>query len=113
MSAPSVVPTAVVTAIDGELAELAERFVAWLETGVRRDGLLADDVFADLTLPHWRVQADGADAAFRLREDSHPFPGVVRVEELESHLARLRCSSRNGGGRRVSSGTAVNWSIAP
>jgi hypothetical protein len=83
MSASGVVPTAVVTAIDGEPAELAERFVAWLETGVRRDGLLADDVFADLTLPHWRVQAEGADAAFRLREDSHPFSGAVRVESVD------------------------------
>lgn len=70
-------------AVDGGLADLARRFVTWLETGVRPDGLLADDVFADLSVPQWRVQAQGADATFHLREDDHPFPGEVRVEALD------------------------------
>ena len=69
--------------VDGEVADLTHRLVTWLETGVRPDNLFADDVFADLTLPHWRLQAEGADAAFHLREDNHPFTGEVRVEALD------------------------------
>ncbi|KQW47273.1 hypothetical protein ASC77_12375 [Nocardioides sp. Root1257] len=68
----------------GEVATtLAARFVTWLETGERPPDLFADDVFADLTVPHWRVQAEGVDAVFHLREDEHPFPGTVRVEALD------------------------------
>jgi hypothetical protein len=71
------------SAVDGGLAELAGQFVAWLETGVRPDGMFAEDVLADLSVPQWRVQAQGADATFHLREDDHPFPGEVRVEALD------------------------------
>ena len=60
----------------------ASAFVTWLETGSRVDRLFAPDAFADLSLPHWRVQAQGEDAVYRLREDSHPFRGQVRVEAL-------------------------------
>jgi hypothetical protein len=70
-------------ALKGEEARLAETFVHWLETGVRPDDLFADDIFADLSLPHWRLQAAGPDAAFELREHSHPFPGRVTVEALD------------------------------
>ena len=62
---------------------LPETLVRWLETGVRPDDLFAEDVFADLTLPHWRVQASGSDAAFHLREDSHPYTGRVVVHGLD------------------------------
>ena len=71
-------------ALQGEVAELARAFVTWLETGVRSDDLFAEDVFADLTVPHWRLQAAGADGAFHLREDSHPYQGDVRVEALDA-----------------------------
>ena len=40
-----------------EAEALAERLVEWLEDGVRRDGLFAPYAFADLSLPHWRIQA--------------------------------------------------------
>ena len=70
-------------ALERRLADLAAAFVTWLETGHRPEGMFADDVFADLSLPHWRVQAAGADGAFRLREGSHPFPGAVHVEALD------------------------------
>lgn len=69
--------------LTGVEAELAQRLVRWLETGVRDPGLFSDDVFADLTVPHWRLQAAGADATYRLREDSHPFTGSVHVEGLD------------------------------
>jgi hypothetical protein len=69
--------------LDGGLADLAQQLVTWLETGVRPDGMFDEDVFADLTVPHWRVQAQGVDATFHLREHDHPFPGEVRVEALD------------------------------
>jgi hypothetical protein len=69
--------------VDGELGDLARQFVTWLETGLRPEAMFAEDVFADLTVPHWRVQVQGADAAFHLREDQHPFRGEVRVESLD------------------------------
>lgn len=74
----------VVPALEGMLSDLAHRFVSWLETGARPTGMFADDVFADLSLPQWRVQAEGPDATFHLREDSHPFSGTVRVEALDA-----------------------------
>lgn len=66
-----------------DAAALAEEFVTWLETGVRQVALFTDDVLCDLTVPHWRVQAQGPDAAYRLREDGHPYPGDVHVEALD------------------------------
>lgn len=75
--------TAVGTPLAPPEARLAQTLVRWLETGVRPDDLFADEVFLDLSLPHWRVQATGADAVFAVREDSHPCPGRVRVEALD------------------------------
>lgn len=69
--------------LDDALASLARRFVSWLETGVRPAETFAADVFVDLTVPHWRLQAQAPDAAFLLREDQHPFLGEVRVEALD------------------------------
>jgi hypothetical protein len=69
--------------IDGRLADLPKAFVTWLETGVRPGQMFTEDVFVDLSVPHWRLQAQGADAAFLLREDEHPFRGRVRVEALD------------------------------
>ena len=71
------------SAIDDQQAELARTFVTWLETGVRPDGMFASDVFADLSLPQWRLQAQGPDATFHLREDSHADRGQVRIEVLD------------------------------
>jgi hypothetical protein len=57
--------------------------VRWLETGEVADGLFAEDLFMDLTLPHWRVQVLGGDAVARSRAEFHPFPGKVRVERVD------------------------------
>jgi hypothetical protein len=70
-------------AVSGEEARLAETLVRWLETGVRPDDLFTDDAFVDLTVPHWRLQAEGLDEAFRVREGSHPFQGSVTVRGLD------------------------------
>ena len=71
------------SAIDSELAGLPEKFVTWLENGIRPADLFTDDVFVDLSLPQWRLQAAGTDPAFHVREDSHPFRGEVRLEGLD------------------------------
>jgi hypothetical protein len=72
-----------VSALEGGLADLAHALVTWLETGVRPEGVFAEDVLADLTVPHWRLQGRGLDATFHLREDQHPQLGEVRVEALD------------------------------
>ena len=72
------------TMLEGRFGELAGQLVDWLQTGVRPPGMFSADVFLDLSLPQWRLQALGAEAAFDVREDSHPFPGAVRVEGLDA-----------------------------
>jgi hypothetical protein len=66
-----------------EAPTVARKLITWLETGSAPDGLFADDVFLDATLPHWRVQADNRTDALAVRSTRHPFPGTVRVERLE------------------------------
>jgi len=60
-----------------------DRFVAFLEIGAT-DGLFAPDVFADITLPHWRVQAQGADEVVASKTKLHPPAGRVRVEKVQA-----------------------------
>jgi len=59
------------------------QLIRYLETGVAPDGLLAPDVFADVTFPQWRVQTGTADELLAVRRDGHPWPGQVRVERVE------------------------------
>lgn len=59
------------------------RLIRFLETGSAPDGLFAPDVFADLSLPQWRVQAATAEDILAIRAQDHPFPGQVRVERVE------------------------------
>ncbi len=56
---------------------VAERFVAFLETGEAPPGLFAADVFVDFTSPRWREQVEGADAIVAFRRHKHPTPGKV------------------------------------
>ena len=74
-------------ALDGRLAGPGReaRRAGW-RPACGRDDMFAADVFADLTLPHWRVQASGADAAFRLREDSHPHPAARSGRGARPHV---------------------------
>jgi len=58
-----------------------ERFVAFLETGAT-DGLFAPDVFADLTLPHWRVQTEGVEDLVAGKTSMHAPGGRTRVEKV-------------------------------
>ena len=61
--------------------ESLDRFVAFLQTGAT-DGLFAPDVFADITLPHWREQALGADQLVATKTRMHPPGGHARVEKV-------------------------------
>jgi hypothetical protein len=67
--------TAVASPVDARL--LAEEFVAYLETGVAAPGLYAPDIFLDVTLPRWRLQARGREEALAVRRDNHPQPGRI------------------------------------
>lgn len=58
-----------------------DRFVGFLETGAT-DGLFAPDVFADITLPHWRVQLQGAEDVIAGKVGLHPPAGRTRVEKV-------------------------------
>jgi hypothetical protein len=57
--------------------ELAGRFVRFLETGTPPEGLFAAGVFADFTMPLWRLQAEGIEAVVALRHRGHPGAGEV------------------------------------
>ena len=73
----------VATASRPETAAAVAEFIVFLESGVAPDGLFAPGLFADVTLPHWRVQADSAQGLLAIRKEGHPFPGRVRVERVE------------------------------
>ncbi|HEY2223165.1 hypothetical protein [Actinomycetospora sp.] len=59
-------------------------FIRFLETGVVRDDLFAPDVFADLSLPQWRLQTTTAADILAVRTEGHPSPGEVSVGRVES-----------------------------
>ena len=69
--------TTAVTSHETRAHELAEKFVAFLETGAAADGLLAPDVFCDFTMPTWRLQSSGVADMVALRRAGHPGPGTV------------------------------------
>jgi hypothetical protein len=72
------------TALTGAATrDLAAKFVAFLETGEPPAGLFAPDMFCDLTLPLWRLQAQGAEDASGLRRGGHPWPGRVPRSRLD------------------------------
>jgi hypothetical protein len=59
------------------------RLIRFLETGTVPDGLFAPTVFADLSLPLWRIQSDTDNDLISIRAAEHPIPGEVRVERVE------------------------------
>ncbi len=61
----------------------AANLIRFLETGVVPDGLFAPTVFADVSLPQWRIQTDTVDGLLAVRAEGHPFPGEVRVERSQ------------------------------
>ncbi|MFV8188129.1 MULTISPECIES: hypothetical protein [unclassified Streptomyces] len=69
--------TAATAVTDTRVEELAALFVRFLETNTAPDGLFTDDVFLDLSLPQWRLQARGREEFVALRRRSHPCRGTV------------------------------------
>jgi hypothetical protein len=63
--------------MDDMVRGLSEKLVAFLETGTAADGLFRPDVFLDLTMPAWRVQAAGAQEVIAERKAGHPGSGTV------------------------------------
>ena len=59
--------------------------IRFLETGAAPDGLFAPDVFADLSLPHWRIQAGTAEEilADPVRQPSLPGAGARRARRAD------------------------------
>ena len=63
--------------------DLAAKLVRFLETNTPPEGLFADDLFTDFTMPLWRLQAQGRDAGVQLRRDGHPGGGRVPRTRLD------------------------------
>ena len=75
------------TAADSRVRQLADDLITFLQTGKPPEHLFATDVFFDVTVPQWRVQAQGRDRAVALRLQQHPAPGRVvrsRLDQTES-----------------------------
>jgi hypothetical protein len=75
--------SAAAIAIDSPVRALAEALIRFLETGEAPDELFANDVFFDVTVPHWRLQATGREEAIALRRAQHPAPGRVVRSRLD------------------------------
>jgi hypothetical protein len=74
-------PSRTTAPVDSTVA--VANLIRFLETGVMTEGLFSPDVFADLSLPQWRMQTVGSEALVALRVEGHPSPGQVRVERVE------------------------------
>ncbi len=71
--------------MDAQITEtLGAKLIAFLETGISPAGLFAPDIFCDFTMPHWRLQARGIDAAVRLRTNGHPGASTVPRHRLDA-----------------------------
>jgi hypothetical protein len=81
----------------------AEELVSYLATGEAAPGLFAPDVFVDFSLPLWRLQASGRDAALALRRSGHPAPGRVPRSRLDltptGFVLEVEESWQDAGGR--------------
>ena len=87
-------------------ARSSEKMVTFLETGTVPEGLFRPDVFLDLTMPTWRVQAAGAEDLIAVRKEGHPGPGTGDPLAGRPDADRVRVRVRGAVGRtRASSGT--------
>ncbi|HEX5561052.1 MAG TPA: hypothetical protein VFX52_05370 [Nocardioidaceae bacterium] len=90
------------TRLPAVIGASVDRFVAFLETGAA-EGLFAADVFADITLPHWRVQVRGVEEMIAAKSSLHRPAGSARVEKVlvGEHAYTLKVEERweDAGGR--------------
>src|SRR6202012_5683611 len=63
--------------MDDIVRSLSAKVIDFLETGTAPEGLFSPDVFLDLTMPTWRIQAAGAEDLIAVRKDGHPGSGRV------------------------------------
>jgi hypothetical protein len=63
--------------------QLADAFIAFLETGEVRPGLFAPDLLCDFSLPTWRLQSVGPEQARALRLAGHEGPSTVVRHRLD------------------------------
>jgi len=68
----------------GDVSTAVAGLIAWLETGAAPEEVFAPDCFMDLSLPQWRIQSDTREELVKIRQESHPFPGRVRVERVDN-----------------------------
>lgn len=61
----------------GQIRALSQKLITFLETGTAPERLFRPDIFLDLTMPTWRVQAAGAEELIAERKQGHPDRGTV------------------------------------
>jgi hypothetical protein len=102
------------------VADLGRKMIVFLETGDAPEGLFHPDVFLDLTLPTWRVQARGREDLIRVRKAGHPCPGRVtrcRIDPTETGFVlefeeRWRHGGQHWYARELSRMDVVDGGIA-
>jgi hypothetical protein len=60
-----------------QATQLAEQVVGWLETGDLPPNLFAPDIFTDISMPTWRLQAGDVEGVLAIRREGHATPGQV------------------------------------
>ena len=93
------------TEVDDVVRALSEKMIIFLETGAAPEGLFRPDVFLDLSMPTWRIQAAGAEDLIGVRKQDYPGPGRVTRWRADPTLPGSCSSSRSGGTTKASSGT--------
>jgi hypothetical protein len=88
------------TANRPETATAVANLIRFLETGAAPDGLFTPDAFADLSLPHWRIQAGTAEEILAIRSGSHPFPGTGPRRARRADRPRVHRRVRGAVGPR-------------
>jgi hypothetical protein len=76
-------PTTTTTTVRPDPTTAVANLIRFLETGAVPEGLFAPGMFADLSLPQWRIQTATAEDIIAVRREGHPDPGQVRVERVE------------------------------
>jgi hypothetical protein len=72
------------TASHSDVSVAVANLIRYLETGTAPQDLFAPDVFVDVSVPQWRLQTAGVRDILAVRAQSHPWPGRVRVERVET-----------------------------
>lgn len=83
MSTATKAPKATPAGTEPDSTTAVANFIRFLETNVAPEGLFAPDVFADVSLPTWRLQAETPDELVAIRVGGHPVLGEVQVTRVE------------------------------